>query len=68
MAYGEHKRTQQDLLEDKEYKDYAENVEFNQRGLPHHLMTGHGSQLEDFEKRKFAVFTDPVDVKTRTKL
>ena len=27
---------------------------FNQRGLPHHLLTGHGETLEKFEKRDIA--------------
>ena len=27
---------------------------FNQRGLPHHLLTGHGEQLDKFEKRDIA--------------
>ena len=31
-----------------------QNVEFNQRGLPHHLLTGHGMQLGQFEKRDMA--------------
>ena len=38
-------------MEEKEIKDYCSNVEFNQRGVPHHLLTGHGHNLETFEKR-----------------
>ena len=51
MVYDVPKKNQQDLLEEKEYKDYASNVEFNQRGVPHHLLIGHGMDLETFEKR-----------------
>ena len=29
MVYDVPKKNQQDLLEEKEYKDYASNVEFN---------------------------------------
>lgn len=38
-------------MEEKEYKDYAQNVEFNQRGVPHHILLGHGMKLDTFEKR-----------------
>ena len=51
MAYDIPKRTQQDLLDEKEYKDYKNNVEFNQRGLPHHLLIGHGMEMNTFERR-----------------
>ena len=42
------------MLNEKEYKDFSENVEFNQRGLPHHVLIGHGMQLDTFEKRDLA--------------
>ena len=45
------KKTQQDLLDEKEYKDYSENVELNPRGLPNHLLAGHGMDTTAFEKR-----------------
>ena len=51
MCYDIPKRTQQDILNEKEYADYQQNVEFNQRGLPHHMLIGHGMDLEVFEKR-----------------
>ena len=51
LAYDIPKKTQQVLLEEKEYKDYADNVEFNQRGVPHHVLIGHGQDLATFEKR-----------------
>ena len=45
-AYDIPKRTQQDLLDEKEYKDFADNVQFNYNGLPKHLLLGHGMQLD----------------------
>ena len=51
LCYDIPKRTQQDLLNEKEYADYQQNVEFNQRGLPHHLLIGHGMDLQNYEKR-----------------
>ena len=53
-AYDIPKKTQQDLLEEKEYQDFKDNVAFNQRGLPNHLLTGHGKDLESYEKRDLA--------------
>ena len=44
LYYDIPKRTQQDLLDEKEYKDFKDNVEFNQRGVPHYLLIGHGMQ------------------------
>ena len=41
-------------MEEKEYKDFAENVEFSQRGVPNHLLLGHGQDLDTFEKRDLA--------------
>ena len=57
LAYDIPKRTQQDLLEEKEYDDFTKNVGFNQRGLPHYLLTGHGQDLNTFEKRDLATTT-----------
>ena len=54
LAYDIPKRTQQDLLEEKDYQDFQQNVAFNQRGLPHYLLTGHGQDLNTFEKRDLA--------------
>ena len=54
LAYDIPKRTQQDLLEEKEYMDYKNNVEFNQGGLPGHLLIGHGQKIEAFENRDLA--------------
>tara|TARA_B110000259_G_C13727282_1_gene286997 strand:+ start:188 stop:379 length:192 start_codon:yes stop_codon:yes gene_type:complete len=51
MCFDIPKRTQQDILNEKEYADYQTNVEFNQRGLPHHMLIGHGMELDTFEKR-----------------
>ena len=53
-AYDVPKRTQEDLLEEKEYKDYEVNCELNQNGIPGHLLVGHGPELTDFEKRDIA--------------
>ena len=53
-AYDIPKKTQQDLLEEKEYNDFKNNVGFNNRGLPGYLLTGHGCTLEDFQKRDLA--------------
>ena len=53
-AYDIPKRTQQDLLDEKEYEDYKKNVELNPRGIPGHLLCGHGPELTDFEKRDIA--------------
>ena len=54
-AYGEiPKKTQQDLLDEKEYADYKLNCETNPRGMPGHLLSGHGPSPSDttqFEKR-----------------
>ena len=57
-AYDIPKRTQQDLLEEREYQDFSSNVEFNQRGLPHYLLTGHGQELNTFEKRDICTTKD----------
>ena len=51
IAYDIPKRTQQDLLDEKEYNDFKQNVEFNQRGVPNHLLIGHGMDMDTFEKR-----------------
>ena len=48
------KRTQEDILAEKQEKDFADNVQFNQRGLPNHLLLGHGPSLDTFEKRDLA--------------
>merc|ERR1711959_301979 len=40
-----------DLLDEKEYKDFSENVGVNPRGLPNHLLAGHGMDTKAFEKR-----------------
>ena len=53
-AYDIPKRTQEDLLEEKEYKDFKVNCELNQNGIPGHLLCGHGPELNDFEKRDIA--------------
>ena len=53
-AFDVVKKTQQDLLEEKEYKDYEVNCELNPRGIPGHLLTGHGPELNDFERRDIA--------------
>ena len=66
MVYDAPKKTQQDLLEEKEYKDYAGNVEFNQRGVPHHLLVGHGMDLQTFEKRDL-VTTDTMALREKAK-
>ena len=50
-AFDIPKKTQQDLLEEKEYNDYKVNVELNQNGIPGHLLVGHGPELNDFERR-----------------
>ena len=42
------------MLNEKEYEDFSKNVEFNQRGLPHHVLIGHGMELDTFEKRDLA--------------
>ena len=49
--YDVPKKTQQDLLDEKEYKDFAENVELNMRGMPNHLLVGHGMDTQQFERR-----------------
>ena len=72
LAYEIPKRTQQDLLNENEYKDFKSNVEFNQRGLPNHLLIGHGMDLETFEKRDSATtanlsYSEKLDAKTITK-
>mmetsp|Transcript_39357 Transcript_39357/g.60169 ORF Transcript_39357/g.60169 Transcript_39357/m.60169 type:complete len:134 (-) Transcript_39357:31-432(-) len=54
LYYDIPKRTQKDILEEKEYKDFAENMTFQQRGLPNHLFLGHGKEINDFEKRDLA--------------
>ena len=48
------KRTQADLLAEKELKDYTDNVKYNKKGLPGHLLFGHGPELASFEKRDLA--------------
>ena len=48
------KKTQEDLLEEAEYKDYEVNCELNPRGIAGHLLMGHGPELKDFEKRDIA--------------
>ena len=53
-AFDIPKRTQQDLLEEKEYKDYEVNCELNQNGIPSHLLVGHGPELHHFERRDIA--------------
>ena len=54
LAYDIPKRTQQDLLDEKEYKDFSDNVKFNQRGVPNYLLIGHGMDLKQFEQRDMA--------------
>ena len=54
LAYDIPTRTQQDLLGEKEYKDFADNVEFNYRGLPGHLIIGHGMDPKTWEARDLA--------------
>ena len=54
LAYDIPKRTQQDLLDEKEYKDFKDNVELNPNGLPNHLLLGHGMKIPEFEKRDIA--------------
>ena len=71
-AYEIPKRTQQDLLNEKEYADFKNNVEFNQQGLPGHLLIGHGMDLKTFEKRDCATtanmsYAEKLDAKTITK-
>ena len=39
------KKTQEDLLEEAEYKDYETNCELNYHGIPGHLLMGHGPEL-----------------------
>ena len=48
------KKTQEDLLEEAEYKDYEVNCELNQNGIPGHLLMGHGPEMKDFERRDIA--------------
>ena len=50
-AFEAPKRTQQELLEEKEYNDYQQNCDLNPRGVVNHLLVGHGPELKDFEKR-----------------
>ena len=50
-AFDIKKKTQQDLLEEKEYKDFEDNVQLNQNGIPGHLLVGHGPELHHFERR-----------------
>ena len=54
LAYDIPKRTQQDLLDEKEYKDFKDNVELNQNGIPNYLMIGHGMEMKQFEQRDMA--------------
>ena len=44
------KKTQQDLLDEKEFKDFETYCELNQNGVPGKLLTGHGPELEHFER------------------
>ena len=43
--------TQQDILENKERKDYEGMCALNQNGIPGHILIGHGPELEHFERR-----------------
>ena len=53
-AFEVAKKTQEDLLEEKEYKDFQTNCELNQNGIPGHLLVGHGPELDYFERRDLA--------------
>ena len=53
-AFDIPKKTQQDILEEKEYKDYEINCELNQNGIPGHILVGHGPELDHFERRDIA--------------
>ena len=53
-AFEVHQKTQQEILEEKEYQDYKVNCELNQNGIPGHLLMGHGPELEHFERRDIA--------------
>ena len=73
LAYDVPKRTQQDLLDEKEYKDYKSNVEFSQAGLPNHLLIGHGMDINTFERRDCATtanmsFADKLGANEITKM
>ena len=59
-------------MNEKEYKDYQNNCEYNHAGLPGHLLIGHGMDLQTFEKRDIATtanlsFAEKLDAKAITK-